>query len=111
MEHADEEGDTDVIIVRRVLDKTVTSKAPIKAVADDTDIVVLLLHHATSEIYMETKQHKFSINVAREVLVREMCMCLPSVHAMSGCDTTSAFLGDGKGKTHETLSVIPKTKV
>ena len=47
---------------------------------------------------METKQHTLSMNVAREVLGREMCMCLPFVHAMSGCDTTSAFFGIGKVK-------------
>lgn len=63
-----------------------------------TEMLGLLLHHETSEIDMETKQHAQSINVAREVLGREICMCLPFVHGMSGCNTTSSFFGMGKIK-------------
>lgn len=36
VKHAGEEGDADVIIVRKVLAESFTSKAPIKEVADDT---------------------------------------------------------------------------
>lgn len=97
VEHADE-GDADGIIVRKVLAESFTSEAPTIVVVDDPDIQVLLFHHATSEICVETKQHILSINVAREVLGREMCMCLPFVHAVSMCDTTSAFFGMGKIK-------------
>ena len=69
-------------------------------VADDTDVLILLLYHSpfSKKIFMETRQHIISIKVAKEVLGRELCMCLPFAHAMSGCDTTSALFGIGKLK-------------
>jgi 5'-3' exonuclease len=69
-------------------------------VADDTDVLILLLYYATREcnFYLKTKGNTISINVAKEILGREICMCLPFVHVMSGCDTTSAIYSIGKIK-------------
>jgi hypothetical protein len=67
-------------------------------VADDTDILVLLLYHATGDynFYIKTKENTISINVAKEIFGRKLCMCLPFVHATSGCDTTLRFTASGK---------------
>ena len=61
-------------------------------IADDTDVLVLLIHHAYSsdKLYIETKHHTIAINVAIEALVQELCMYLPFAHAISGCDMTSS---------------------
>jgi hypothetical protein len=63
------------------------------AVADDTDVLVLLLYRATGDcnFYMKTKENTISTNAAKEILGKELCMRLSFVHIMSGCDTTSAL--------------------
>lgn len=99
VEHAGEEGDADMISVRKALD-LITKYQQVLVTADDTDVLILLLHHAgcSDEIFMESKQHIISIKVAKEVLGLETCLCLPFAHAMSGCATTSASFGMGKLK-------------
>lgn len=97
VKHAGDEGDADVVIVQVVLQLAGESER-VMVVADDTDILVILLYHqgrVSCKLYMQTRQHTVSINNAREVLGREMAMCLPFAHAISGCDTTSALFGIG----------------
>ena len=79
-------------------------------IADDTDVLILLLYHATcdSNFYMKTKDHTISINVAKEILGQELCMCLPFVYAMSGCDTTSVLYNLGKIKHLKLLQTSQK---
>ena len=97
VEHAGDEGDADVVIVKKALEIS-ENQQPVHVIADDADILILLLHHAyhSSDIYLCTKHHIISIKIAQEVLGRELCMCLLFAHAMSGCDTTSSLYGMGK---------------
>jgi hypothetical protein len=106
--HAVDEGDADVVIVRRALELAGTERTTI-VVADDTDILILLLYHASTSanIFLQTKQHKLCIKVATEILGKELCMCLPFVHSMSGCDTTSALYGMGKVKHMKMIQSSP----
>ena len=84
-------------------------------VADDTDILVLLVHHlrpAMANIYLlmqptsgknkgpriinirEVQQHKCSV-ATKHIL---------AIHALSGCDTTSALYGHGKVAVYKRLT-------
>jgi 5'-3' exonuclease len=79
-------------------------------VAEDTDVLALLLYHATGDctFYMKTKENTISINVAKHLLGREFCMRFPFVHAMSGCDTTSKLYSIGKIKNLKLLQSLQK---
>ena len=75
--------------------------------ADDTDIVVMLVHHwqeNMSEVYFlqERWSKAWSVKHAssRNEIIKEHLLFL---HSWSGCDTTSAVFGKGKPKLVETL--------
>jgi hypothetical protein len=72
----------DVVIVKHAVEMA-SSFDNVLVVTDDTNVLVLLLYHATGDctFYMETKE-TISINVAIAILDRELCICLPFVHAM-----------------------------
>ena len=98
------EGDADTQIVKEALD-FVCEGREVTVVADDTDILVLLLHHwqpSMTNIYLrnEPKKNKpFTL-----VNIRERAKMLKPIvkdnllfiHAWGGCDTTSATYGHGK---------------
>jgi len=56
---------------------------------------------------MQTRSKIIDIAAAQSTLGKSLCSCLPFVHAMSGCDTISAFFGIGKVKA---MKVIEKSK-
>ena len=89
-----DEGDADVLMVRKTLDLA-KEEIAVLVVADDTDILILLLHHAenTNDIYLATKQHVVSTSTA-----------------MSGCDTTSSLYGTGKLKQFKALQSSQKLR-
>ena len=62
MIHAAEEGDADVIIVRKAIE--LDEHEDVVVIAYDTDILVLVLYHAHSshQFYMETKHHTIVID-------------------------------------------------
>ncbi len=98
-EHAGDEGDADVVIVRKALEMAAIYDK-VLVIADDTDIFVLLVQHASGnhDICMKRINDTLSIETARKCLGNEMCHILLFIHAMSGCDTTSAFYRIGKVK-------------
>ena len=80
---------------------------PVTDVADDKDIVVMLVHHwqeNMSEVYFlqERWSKAWSVKHAssRNKIIKEHLLFL---HSWSGCDTTSAVFGKGKPKLVETL--------
>ena len=91
--HAAEEGDADVVIVRKAIE--LGEHDDIVVTADDTDTLVLLVYyaHTSHQFYMETKQHTIAIDAAQQALCVNVCRNLLFVHAMTGCDTTSAMFG------------------
>jgi hypothetical protein len=102
--HAGEEGDADIIIVKKALQST--ERHPIvKVVADDTDIFILLLFHLkdTIDIIMKTRRHTISIRGVWQHFREDLIESLLFAHAISGCDTTSAFFGQGKKKAFKML--------
>ena len=100
---------TYIIIVKKALELSCPTVS-VEEVADDTDIFMLLFYHAnrSSNISLSAKQHTISIRIAQEVLEKELCMCILFLHAMSGCDTTSAFYGIWKIKH---LNVLQSSQI
>ena len=101
--HAAEEAVADVVIVRKAIEHG--EHDDVVVIADDTDILVLFVYHAHSlhQIYMETKQHAITIDAAQQALCGDVYRSLLFVHAMAGCDTTSAMFGFGKTKAFKKL--------
>jgi len=98
-------GDADTLIASTALDLA-RQQTPVSVVAEDTDVLLLLVHHFQStmaDVYMlsrtkmpngESKvvsvravQNDIGDQGVRQVLV---------VHALTGCDTTSAIFGRSK---------------
>lgn len=101
-----DEGDADTEIVFHALAIAKTG-VTVKVVANDTDILVMLVHHFDRSIhadifYMGT--FVISIGLLSALLGKSMCDCLPFVHAGFGCDTTSAWFHIGKVKPYEIVS-------
>ena len=69
--------------------------------ADDTDIAVMLIRHwndSMQEIVFNSPQAKksWSIKESSMALTPEWNNLMTFIHAVSGCDTTSAVFGLGK---------------
>ena len=74
----------------------------------DTDAEVLASHHQAAtpaEIILisGTRSRSRLVSVRRlcEKLGHRVCQVLPSLHALTGCDTVSSFVGKGKKKALE----------
>ena len=101
---ADADADTD--IVATALREAACQKS-VAVAADDTDILILLVHHLKD--YMNdivlvsqnrnkvTKQcNQVSIHEVQRAVGRQVSRQLLAIHAIGGCDTTSAVFGIGK---------------
>ena len=93
-------GDADIMIVKCALDFAAQGNE-VTVVADDTDILVLLIYHwkinmATVYFKSETKKTMWKVQDlianAGELLTSHILF----IHAWSGCDTTSTTFGQGK---------------
>ena len=106
--HATEEGDADVVIVKEALMLT-TIVGRSKVIADDTDILVLLLYHVENnmDILLKTKTELIDIRAMQRAIGDDLRMLLPFSHAASGCDTTSSLFGVGKIKAFKILQKSP----
>src|SRR5688572_6256097 len=73
-------------------------------IGEDTDMLVLLLHHAASDckdLYCRSdkdkvKSYVYNIKVLKQLLGDDVCSDLLFAHAFSGCDSTSGIYGVGK---------------
>ena len=98
-------GDADTLIVSTAL-KLAGSGKKTTVVADDADILVILLHHWNNEmadifLHSEAKKKEnivplYSIKDISASLGENMKSLILFVHAWTGCDTTSAIYGQGK---------------
>ena len=82
------------------------AESPTTVIAEDTDLLVLLICHADPEshtLYMQSDKKKgtklkvWDIHWFQRSLGTEMCSLLPFSHAIAGCDTTSHLFDIGKG--------------
>ena len=96
-------GDADLLICKKAIEKS--TDRTVSLVGDDTDLLVLLLHHARSkENDIIITPHKNSKKSRNWSIVNAISQ-LPShiseniffIHALLGTDTTSRIQGMGKG--------------
>ena len=99
-------GDTDVLIVETALDYAKHHDVTVSA--QDTDILLLLLHHWSSnsnEIFFETERREKSVQLTKKWQVSKVAAKQPMLHyllfahAWSGSDSTSAIYRQGKKKS------------
>ena len=80
---------------------------PVTVVADDTDVLVMLVHHfrpemadicMLSEIIRKRTPHTAvtPVRAVRDAIGHAAADQLLVIHALSGCDTTSALFSHGK---------------
>jgi len=98
-------GDADLSIVQAAIQsaKTITTVL----VGDDTDLLVLLCHHAeinARDLFFipqpkqrSTTRRIWNIKKTKSALGLNTCANILFVHAVLGCDTTSRLHGIGKG--------------
>ena len=112
-------GDADVLIVKTAIEQSKVSE--VKLIGDDTDLLVLLLHHVNQQcrpIYFinEGKSGKkgksWDIQLMQKKLGHSICNNILFAHAILGCDTRSRLHGIRKGvvlkklvKPHENILV------
>lgn len=92
-------GDADVLIVQTAMEYCLYQS--VMVIANDTDILVLLMYHMrpeNHEVYFGTKAGKKSStwNIKDLCEAEEMSKYLLFIHAWAGCDTTSAIHNKGK---------------
>ena len=108
------EADCDTGVVSTALVKA-SCRQTVAVAADDTDILVMLVHHLqdhmadihfVSQIRNKTTgQYKqLSVRAIQQAIGEQACRQLVSIHAIGGCDTTSAIFGIGKGTILKRLS-------
>ena len=95
--------EADNIIAQQVVSLGTDSDARVVALADDTDIFVLLLYFyrqssLQSAIFMESPVYQRScVDIKATYLQHSTVVSdLPAIHALSGCDTVAATFGIGK---------------
>ena len=93
-------GDADAIIVKTAINQASTVSNSVVVVADDTDIVTMLLYNWKSSMsdvifYIERLQKGWSMKSLTPAVV-DIKEHLLFIHACSGCDTVSAPFGKGK---------------
>ena len=107
------EGDADFDIVNKA--KSVSTDMAAVVVGENTDLLILLLHHAKQDrksIYLSPQQKQsamikarvWDIKFCQRVLGSETCQ---SIFGSETCDTTSSLFGIGKGLS---LKMLKKKK-
>jgi len=97
-------GDADLNIALSAMAAAETGSGPIHVVSRDTDVLVILLARLNREEVVLVqpqpgKSSKFiNIKKVKTDLGHELCDVLLPLHAMTGCDTTSAPFSKGKKK-------------
>ena len=94
----------DLLIVKKAIESA--SSMDTVLIGDDTDLLVLLLHHLpqygkdiffTSDRKENTNGQVWNIREVRAKFGTFLCKHIPFLHAFLGCDTTSRLFGIGKG--------------
>jgi len=107
---AEAEADTD--IVEAALERSRAGNS-VAVAADDTDILVLLMYHLSddmNDVCLVSQSRTKKTGNFKETSIRQIdkqaCKQLLAVHAIGGCDTTSAIFGIGKGTVLKRLCQV-----
>ena len=99
-----DQADADLLIVQKTIESA--SSMDTVLIGDDTDLLVLLLHHLpqhgkdisfASDCKKNTKGRLWNIKEVKAKLGSFVCKHMPFLHAFLGCDITSCLFGIGKG--------------
>ena len=109
------DGDADTMIVTCAL-QYAGQESDINVVADDTDVLVLLMYHwkhNMADVYFlsEVKKNMMVWKI-RDLVTKAgkiITSHLLSLHAWSGCDTTTATYGHGKTSLLKRIKEIQQT--
>ena len=90
-------------MVSQAIHAAITEGKHVGVVADDTDVLIMLLYHYYSQsltipmILLPTKSQRSVIDIKATVSkIGELCLELLPAHALSGCDQTAMHHGIGK---------------
>ena len=88
--------DADTSIVSTALNEAKESSVEVRA--EDTDVLVMLVHHrANNPVFLTTaKDTSYDVRKIREALLERYRKYLIFLHSFSGCDTVSAISGFSK---------------
>ncbi|CAG2214623.1 unnamed protein product [Mytilus edulis] len=99
-------GDADTLIFQTAVSCAANGGQDVVLVGENTDRVLLCYHAdmTTRNIYFKSDTQKktakkfriWDVKMTKTALGEETCNCLPFVHAILGCDTTSRVYGIGK---------------
>ncbi len=112
------DNDADTLIVSTTL-AFASEQEVVTVICDDTDVLVLLVHHFKSDmadVYIRSDPKRgqkvglklYSIRDVQVSLGIEVFPHILSIHAWSGCDTTSAIFS--KGKTMTMRKILESTQ-
>ena len=92
-------ADADVNIAKSAIAALSTNN--IFLIGEDTDLLILMLYFVPEQsnfklYFGSNKENVYDIYKIRALLGSLLCSCLPFIHAITGCDTTSGFFGIGK---------------
>lgn len=82
---------------------------PIVIHSPDTDVLILACYYSSyiPGLHLVTKSEGKNVCIrmaeVEKALGIDICKALPGLHALSGCDSTSAFFGKGKQKAFHTM--------
>ena len=106
-------NDADTLIAHTAL-QIALSHVPVTVVANDTDVLVLLVYHFKhymADIVMKSEVSKRGYSSAELIPIRTLCTSIGSasqqilvIHAISGCDTTSSLYGQGKSSIWKAIT-------
>ena len=107
--------DADIDIVSSAINIASQKQKSVAVVAEDTDVLIMLSFHLTSDMadtwFVSDKKIK-SCNEQKKISIRSLqrklgfntCQLMPVIHSSGGCDTTSATYGLSKTKVFNTIS-------
>lgn len=90
-------GDADYDIVSKAC--AIATTRPVIVVGDDTDLLILLLHHLNEihyTVFLQTTSKMLNVRILKDNLEPNVIRSLLFIHAITGCDTTSRPYGIGK---------------
>ena len=106
------QADADVLIVTTAIQQVHNSNVIV--VGDDTDLLVLMLHYFNSiatdfelSFYRPSSESTIKIQNLSASLHLNVISTILSMHAFSGCDTTSSHCGVGKTRIIKMVEKCP----
>ena len=101
-------ADADYDIVKSACD--IALSGPVVVVGDDTDLLIMLLHHFApdrhKELFMKTATKIINIRILQETIGMDLSQSLLFIHALTGGDVTSWPYGIGKVSALEKWSSL-----